>query len=434
MKSKGFRRIFQLLCWEGAFALALETWVGPTYLAGLAGELRIDVGLVSLLAAAPWIGSVGQLLGLWFLGRVPSLKSYTLRVATAARSLWLVPMFFAGFFALRQYREGAAFPVNTWFAITAGIACAYSLLATSSAAAWQSWTLSLVPARFRGRFYGFRQRFVMGAIILAHLLASYWVGWRPGGYYAGFAALALLAIVAATLSTWLLSRVPESRAASASPQRFGEAVREPLRDPAFRRVLFFGAAFHGALQLAGSYFPYFLTRELDFPMRTVAVWSLLTSFGCLVAAGFWGRKIDRSRDPSRVLRITASWMAVAPLLYVFAGRGLLAWAGPLEYFVSGVAFSGYVLGLANVLFAVVPRERNAAYFSVFTAGCGIAGALAALLGGRLAVWLEPVGGFRALWGTAVLVRLAVLVALSPGEERSRGFWRFRRFKPAFKVE
>lgn len=42
-----FRKTFQLLCWEGAFAAAYDVWVSPTYLTGLAGELGIGIALVS---------------------------------------------------------------------------------------------------------------------------------------------------------------------------------------------------------------------------------------------------------------------------------------------------------------------------------------------------------------------------------------------------
>lgn len=400
------RSVFQLLCWEGAFALAFEIWVGPVYLGGLAGELGVSIGLMSLLAAAPWIGSVGQVLGLWFLERVPSLKGYTLRVAIAARSLWLIPMFLAAFFTLRQRGWGEPFPVNAWFGVTAVVACLYALLATSSAAAWQSWTMGLVRPGFRGRFYGFRQRFVMGAVVLAHLVASYWVGWRPGGYYAGFAALALLTVLAATASTVLLARVPDLPVTQAPG--FLQQLSEPLKNRAFLRVLVFGAAFHGAILVSASYFPYYLTKELSFPLRTVALWTLVLNVGALLAAGVWGRRIDRTQAPAKVAWLTALWMALAPLLYAFSGRQAVAVIGPFEYFLSGAAFSGYSLALSNMLFKVVPKERNMAYFSVFTAGCGLAGAIAAVLGGRLAVWFEPVGGFRALWFFATIARLSAL--------------------------
>src|SRR4051794_36718845 len=71
------RTAFTLLFWEGAFSQVYDTWTGPTYLSGLAGELHAPVFWVSLLCAAAWIGAVGQLFGAWFYVRVPSYKQYT---------------------------------------------------------------------------------------------------------------------------------------------------------------------------------------------------------------------------------------------------------------------------------------------------------------------------------------------------------------------
>src|SRR5436305_281269 len=102
----GFRPIFYLLCWEGAFAAAYDAWLGPTYLSGLAGELRVPVSLVSFLIAVPWIGATGQLLGIWALPRVPSLKAHTLKLAAIARALWVLPLFLALFLAIETSRSG----------------------------------------------------------------------------------------------------------------------------------------------------------------------------------------------------------------------------------------------------------------------------------------------------------------------------------------
>ena len=39
--------VLRLLYWEGAFAMVYDTWIGPTYLSGLAGELEPNL--------APWV-------------------------------------------------------------------------------------------------------------------------------------------------------------------------------------------------------------------------------------------------------------------------------------------------------------------------------------------------------------------------------------------
>src|SRR5438094_581358 len=106
-----FRGIFSLLCWEGAFAMAYETWIGPVYLSGLAGEAGVSLPLLAVLTSIPWIGSIGQVFGLWAFERWPSRKRYTITVASAARALWSVPLFLAFFW----FRKSARFPAENWF-------------------------------------------------------------------------------------------------------------------------------------------------------------------------------------------------------------------------------------------------------------------------------------------------------------------------------
>src|SRR4051812_31467864 len=83
---------FRLLWWEASFAIAYETWIHPTYLSGLAGELKVPLNLVSILAAIPWIGAIGQIVGPWAFERSGSVKIYVLGMASIGRSLWIIPL------------------------------------------------------------------------------------------------------------------------------------------------------------------------------------------------------------------------------------------------------------------------------------------------------------------------------------------------------
>lgn len=418
-----FRGAFRLLCWEGAFAVAYETWVGPIYLSGLAGEIGISIGVVTLLASLPWIGSMGQLVGTWAFERADSPKRYTLQLAAAARAVWVFPIFLAIWLGYRSHTTGVAFPATRWILAVAVTGCISSLLASSSGTAWNSWVRELVPERFRGRFFGTRQRYTMTALIAANGLAAAWVGWNPGGYRLGYLILGVLALIAAALSTFLLSRVPDApmsakpllRAEAAGAARRHRTIAEifgpPLRDPQFRLILLFGASFNGALQIAGPYFPYYFTKELQIPMSSVALWTMLINLGCVLAAGFWGKQIDRAWGARNSLWITGHIVALSPILYAFLSASAVRWVAPIEHFLNGLAWSGYLLATTALLFRSCPAEKSAAWFSIYAAGCGLAGAICTMLGGHLAQVLAPVGGFRALFVIATMMRLGVLWGL-----------------------
>jgi MFS family permease len=405
------RSAFRLLYWEGAFSMIYDTWVGPTYLSGLGGELHVPVLYVSLICSAAWIGAVGQLVGSWAYERVPSYKRYTVAAAAVSRGMWLLPLLFAAYWMHQSRMQGRSFPAESWFALTAAVACLGALFGASSAASWNSWMRALVPQRLRGRFFGGRQRFVMVALIGANLLASACIDWRPGGLHAGFAVLGALAVTAAGVSTWLLSRVRDAGTPHVveSSQSFTQKVLEPLRDRRFRGIVLYGAAFNGALQLASSYFPYYFTREMHFPMSQVAFWTVLNNIGCLLAAAAWGKFLDRSGATASVMRAMGSFVALSPLLYVTPSILWVRMIAPADYLTNGMIWCGYQLALTTLLFKSIPsRSSTALCFSIYTAAAGLCGAVGSLLGGRLAVWLMPWGGFRALFLVASACRFAVI--------------------------
>gem|GEM_PF-2203678 len=420
------------LYWEAAFAMAYETWVGLGWLSGLAGEVGISLRGMTLIAALPFVGFTGQLLGMVVFRPVGSVRRRTLFLASIARALWLLPLSIAAFLGLRSIREAVPFPKEGFFLFLAATAMAVSAVAQSSAVSWMSWMRGLVRGEFRGRFFGTRQRATMTAVIAANFAGSILVGWKPDGWLYGYFTLGCLAVVSALISTWLLSKVPdlqEGRAqagpvAQAAPgglsavdetaypnvRRLGTWTR-PLKRTGFLKVLIFGALFNGIVQLAGPYFSFWFTGELAIPMREVALWGTLSNLGCLLASLYWGRRMDRTQDPVPVITVGCVLILLSPLPYVLPSADIIRWFAPVEYAINGAAWAAYQIGMTFLLFKSTsgsPRE-SAIEFSLYTAASGLSGALCALLGGQLAELLVPWGGFRALWVLGSVARALVLL-------------------------
>jgi MFS family permease len=408
-RSFNMNRAFQLLFWEGAFAMVYDTWVGATYLSGLAGELGVSVLCVSLLTSAAWIGGVGQIFGAWAYEHTSSYRRFTLRLAVVSRSLWFLPLLAAAYWTWRRNAHGIPFPVEGWFMLTAGVACLSALFGALSGSAWNSWVRSVVPENKRGRFFGDRSRYVMAALICANLMAAVLVDWRPEGFQAGYAVLGVLGVTAAALSTWLLSRVKDAEPPpKVEPISYLHSLRAALRNRRFRGILIFGAAFNGAMQLGSSYFPYYFTKELRIPMSQVATWIVLANLGCMLAAGRWGKYLDRTRNAARSMRIACLLISISPVFYVSSSLKWVHFIAPLDYFSNGMVWIGFQLAMVTLLFKAIPSERPAFCFSLYSASSSLAGAICCLLGGRLAVWLQPWGGFRALWLITSVCRVLVI--------------------------
>ncbi len=390
--------MFHYLFFEGALAMAFEIWLGPTYLSGLAGELGASVPLVTLLISLPWIGSIGQVLGIFVFDKVESIKRYAIVMAILSRTLWVIPFFCAFQFGL----------TSKWLIWTAMIACISSLFASSGAISWLTWMRALVPKRFRGRFFGARQSYVMATQIIANLLAFFCVKWKPHGYFAGYGILCVLALLCGWGSALLLARVPDVKIKKQS-HSIWNSIREILRDLPFKNLLIFWAILNGVIQMTGPFFPYYFTKDLKIPMSRVALWIVIANSGYLLTARWWGKKIDRTGSPQNTLFVSSLLVACSPLLYFFVSSP--QWVcilAPFEFFMNGIAWAGFYLSIMTLLLQRVPEEKTTLAFSLFAGASGLSSGCLTFLGGKLAQELAPYGGFRVLWLIGSLLRFVVL--------------------------
>jgi hypothetical protein len=428
-KTTRFRKIIGILCWESIFGVAFDAWVSPSYLSGLAGELKISLSLLSVVAAIPWIGASGQILGVWAFDHCTSVKWYVLGLAGLGRALWFIPLGLAIYWGSQSYYNGARFPADAWFIIASICACLSTMIIAASNSAWMYWVKMLLPQKFQGRFFGYRQRFTMAAVILANLVAMPLVDWAPGGYHLGLGLLCSLALVSGILSVSLNAKVHDVPVENISEKRF-RSFREifglPLKDRAFRKFLLFGVAFNGALQFSASYFPYYFTSELHIPMSYFAFWSGISSLGCFLASNYWGKRIDRTGLPYEVLWYTSLAIALAPLLFLFRSSEVIKIIAPLEYLFSGLVWSGFLLAQTKILLRLSPKGNSAVYFSVYATLCGLSGAIFTFLGGQLVQFLMNRGEFRLFWLFGSALRLFVLqLRLTddlPNRKPHNNFW------------
>jgi hypothetical protein len=143
-------------------------------------------------------------------------------------------------------------------------------------------------------------------------------------------------------------------------------------------------------------------------MSSVALWTGLSSVGCFLACGFWGKVTDRARTPYRVLWVTGHLIALSPVLYAFASNRTTQLLAPFEYLTYGLYSAGFALAQTSMLFRVGRRGNCAAYFALFAAVCGLSGIVGTFAGGALASALAARGGFRALFLISGIARFGAL--------------------------
>lgn len=388
---------FRLLYWEAAFALAYETWVGQTYLSGLAGELRVSVALVTLVTALPWLGASSQLIvALFFQKKISrNLKTSVLRLSGLGRALWIIPLVTAFFL-----------DIQTWFTLTAITAFCTTLLLASSSLAWLTWMQKFIPSRVRGRFFATRQRFTMGAILFANLLAIWLTGLSSDGKPVGYWALGLLAVTFGLTSTFILTLIP-------APKKIQEklaTIKKQTDWVSVAKTFLFVGCFHFSLQVASPYFPYYFTSVRGFSMSDVSFWIGMSNVGSILFAPFWGRWLDRVGDLKKMVTFCTLGISTSSLFYWGLHHydpSITSWVAPIEHFVNGAIWSGQLICIWKLLYQHAPEENSVLYFSVFLAIQGIFSALGVFVGGLIAP------NYQTLWLVAAALRVTVALVFVP---------------------
>lgn len=272
---------------------------------------------------------------------------------------------------------------------------------------------------------GARARGATAGVLIAHAAAGLILSRETADPFAIILALALLSALAST-ATLLFVKAPDSLTQSAPNTEGIRELAQKLVRPQLLQILAIGAIFQAGVSLAGPYFPYYFTHEVGLSATEVSFWYAMTQIGIASAALFWGKRWDRAwgdaTELPRIFRTCALIIAFSPLPYVIKDAAILRWVGPIEYLINGVGWAGFSIGLNTLLFRAVPNRDTALtaiLFSSLTAVQGVTGALASVLGSKIAVWAAPWGGFRFLWVFATAFRVFVAIWFVPRLGKSR---------------
>jgi MFS family permease len=278
--------------------------------------------------------------------------------------------------------------------------------------AWGSLMSDYVPARKRGRYFGWRNRTV-GAVTVASIIASGLLLniFQPISYAAGFSIIFSLAAATRYASAYFISRMdePPHKKDPASDFTFLMFLRR-FRESNFLRFVVFSGCLTFATYLAAPFFAVFMLRDLQLSYLTYMGLQVGSSLAALIALPLWGRHADLVGNVT-VLRLSSFLAALIPIFWLFSHNP--AYLMLVQSF-AGFSWSGVTLSSGNFIYdAVTPqkRVRCIAYFNVIN---GLALFLGSSLGGYLASRLPPLLGYRllALFALSCLCRMSFYLLLS----------------------
>jgi MFS family permease len=278
--------------------------------------------------------------------------------------------------------------------------------------AWGSLMSDYVPAKKRGRYFGWRNR-IVGAVTVASVVASgLLLNFFHHRYYgAGFWVIFSLAAAARYFSGYFISCMdePPHRKDPASDFTFVMFLRR-FRESNFLRFVVFSGCLTFSTYLAAPFFAVFMLRDLQLSYLTYMALQVCTSLAAFVALPLWGKHADLVGNV-RVLRLSTFVAALIPIFWLFSQNPAYLMGVQM---VSGFAWSGVNLSAGNFIYdAVTPqkRVRCIAYFNVIN---GVALFFGSSLGGYLASRLPPVFGhpLLGLFALSCFCRLSFYLLLS----------------------
>jgi MFS family permease len=274
-----------------------------------------------------------------------------------------------------------------------GLQIAIALFGSVGGCAFNSWVHELVPRDALGALFARRLFWSTLLASLGALSAGYLVQhWPYAEKLDAYAVIFVAAGVAGLVSSRYLATVPEPvMARTGPPLPLGELLGAPLRDPAFRGVVVFMAAWNLASNIAAPFITVYLLRQLGYELGTVTTLWMVGQVATALTMYLWGRLSDRLSNKA-ILRVAlpAYFVCVVALTFT-ALPEVHVLTLPLLYLVHvvmGAASGGITLATGNLGLKLAPHGQGTAYLAAVGLAGSLAAGLAALAGGALAEWFS----------------------------------------------
>ncbi|MBN1232847.1 MAG: MFS transporter [Candidatus Coatesbacteria bacterium] len=379
------------------------------FVTGFALFLGAEGYILGILTASAPLAQFFQVFAALKTRDLSSRKNYVLSRALISRLfpiLWMVLPFI--------------FSRNTSliiFLVIYSISNLYQNLATN---AWFGWISDLIPKKFRGRFFGIRNRYLsLAGLLIGYIGASFMDLFRKNysplldflykagfkypqklhitlsrnyGELWGFALIFLMGGIMGIISWYILRKQPEPRRhlPKAGMSSF-EYFAFPFRDANFRRLLYFSIWWFFTALVASPFWMPFMLNTLKFTFLEIQVYGTIATISSILSLKFWGKLIDKFGNKP-VMAIAIVMGMINPLYWVIVTPKTF-WLIYFEAISSGIMWSAAGLVSTNIILSIAPVKEKDMYIAVMSAALGVAGAISAILSGFMLGLLPKAGLF-----------------------------------------
>ena len=396
--------------WDAVFFTLYVAFTTGAFQIGLARYLGANDLWLGIITSVPSLAGALQILTAYLADISLSRKALVLRYALLSRLPFVVI---------------AALPLLSdslpRLPLFAGLLILSAVLGSFAGPAFLAWLSDLVPADYRGRYFG-KRNMILGLVSAASalppaLFLDQAVKYHRFSPAIAFSVLFGLGALCLFASWYALKRMPEPPR-TPMPHRglkgLLEFYRQPFRTRNFRLLLGFNTFLVFGQMFAGQFFTVYQLEQIKMPYLMVQVAGLIAALFSSLAMPLWGYLADKFGNKP-LLMLSLGGVVFLPFLWFLTDPERYVWSVSVIFGIqvfAGFLWAGVGLTQFNLNVAVAPSEQRAVYMGALSAIVALVGGLAALLSGAL---MEAMRGvvpdptrFFILFGSAALFRLLAL--------------------------
>lgn len=348
------------------------TATSGAFLSGLAYLAGAGTALTGIIAALPTLMNTIQIFSSVVYENRASSKRITVMFALIQR-ICLIMMLFVPTFKL-----GTKAAVIVIALLYSGAHFFGAFINTGA----NNWLMSLVKNEQLGRYLGLKDSITLvastgGSLVLSRILDAYRL---TGQEIAGFRMIGILCVGMCIIDITCLSLICEPRNIRyTEPLNIKKAIRMPLLDKKYRKVLIFFLLWSVASNFASPFFSIYMLEKLELSYLYITVMNMVASVTRMIAANLWGKVAD-----------SHSWQMVTFVSIVILGLSYIGWGLltkenciywlPIVQCASGAAWGGINIAAFRMQFAFAPQEHRVSYVSFCSTMSGFVGFFSSMLG------------------------------------------------------
>lgn len=391
---------------------------GGMFIIGYALKLQATNVQIGLMSSIPMLCVVVQLLSSLLVERGISRRWLTVFGALLNVSGWVLII-------LIPYVVAHA-PAGVKIGALISVITLVTLFANISGNARGSWIGDLIPAQYRGTFFGRLTRYggIIGAVFAVieglFLDTVKHMGIGAFSWLFGFGMLFGLLNVALFLPQ---PDIPTAQRDEGG--RFSDFVKETFSNKALLFVMLY-ALLWSMQSIAGPFYATYMLRDLHLPYFGLGLLNTVVIVVMLAMSPFWGRIVDRYG--CRPVLVVCSLMSTPlPLVWIWLTHASAVYLIlPFIHVIVGLSVGGISVALNTLVYKVTPSAGRSVQFAIYSIIVTLGAAPFPALGGHMPGWFKAMGyhgDLRVTFFTSILFigasTLAAWFIREPGARRTR---------------